>query len=251
VPASEAKADYWGDSRFFLATELDLGFLYFRPRLSAGYGRPFKAWLGLDANPLISFSRAGGYSGARFKLPMGDLRVGGRFEKAFQHTLLVPQHSYGLQDIELREGRESHYLSWEAQLTTFLPAGPGGVLVELTGTAVTLVDEGFYVFEETAKIIVDPPWLWRARLGYGWRLLDDRLTIAPVMELAHVPKREMLMVRGGLLVSMKLYESLWLRVIAVPTLAGRDTIGADGADTFLAGIRWRWATGLTETEWPL
>ena len=242
-PAPIPQPYYWGQSRFFVAGELDLGFLYFRPRLSAGYGQPYRQWVGIDANPIVSIDGPGVYSGLRFKVPFGDLRVGGRFRTTFERSFLVPQERYEIDDIESREGPLSRYLSWESQLTTKIPAGPGAILIELTGTAVTLVDDGYYVFEETVRAVVDPPWVWRARLGYGLRFVDGRFGFAPVAEFLHIPGRETYMVRGGVLVRFRISDTVELRATSVPTLVSRDKLGAEGADTFLAGLRWRWATG--------
>jgi hypothetical protein len=234
---------YWGASRFFVAGEVDVGFLYLRPRLSGGYGQPFRQWVGMDANPLISIDGPGVYSGLRFKVPFGDLRVGGRFRTTFERSFLRPQVRYEIEDIESGEGPVSRYLSWESQLTTAVPAGPGAILIELTGTAVTLVDDGYFVFEETVRAVVEPPWVWRGRLGYGLRFMDDRFAVAPVAEFLHIPKRRTYMIRGGVLVSFRISETVQLRATSVPTLVSRDKLGTEGADTFLAGLRWRWATG--------
>src|SRR4051812_9462641 len=42
----------WGTlpARPFVATTFDFGFVYVRPRLSLGYGRPFTQWVGVDLN---------------------------------------------------------------------------------------------------------------------------------------------------------------------------------------------------------
>jgi hypothetical protein len=234
---------YWGESRFFAAGEIDLGVLYFRPRLSLGYGQPFRQWAGIDANPLISTDGPGVYSGLRFEMPFGDLRVGARVRATFDRSFLVPQQEYDVEDIESRVGPRSQYVSWESQFTTGIPVGPGGILMELTGTAVTEVDKGYFVFEETLRAVIDPPWAWRGRLGYGVRFIDGRLRITPVAEILHMPARSAYMLRGGLLASFRVFESLDVRVTSVPTLYSRDKLGTEGADTLLAGIRWRWASG--------
>ncbi len=43
---------------------------------------------------------------------------------------------------------------------------------------------------------------------------------------------------------MKLYRQLEARGTFVPVLYSKDALGAAGADTFLVGVRYRWATGL-------
>jgi hypothetical protein len=61
-------------SRGFAATTVDLGFVYLRPRLSLGYGRPFTQWIGVDANPIASQAGLGAYGGLRIEVPHLDFR---------------------------------------------------------------------------------------------------------------------------------------------------------------------------------
>ena len=46
------------------------------------------------------------------------------------------------------------------------------------------------------------------------------------------------------MVRLRLFDQLEARGTFVPVLYSKDALGADGADTFLVGIRYRWATGL-------
>src|SRR5436190_10279915 len=62
--------------RQFVATTVDVGFVYLRPRLSLGYGRPFTEWIGVDANPIASQNGLGVYGGLRLEIPHLDLRFG-------------------------------------------------------------------------------------------------------------------------------------------------------------------------------
>ena len=82
----------WGalPARYFVATTVDLGFVYFRPRASLGYGRPFTKWVGIDLNPVAKTSGLGGYGGLRVEVPHFDLRVGSRVFRSFERTYLNP-----------------------------------------------------------------------------------------------------------------------------------------------------------------
>ena len=48
--------------------------------------------------------------------------------------------------------------------------------------------------------------------------------------------------RGGFVGSVRLYQNLQARGIFIPVLVSDDSLGAAGGDTFLLGIRYRWAT---------
>jgi hypothetical protein len=230
--------------RWFLSSEIDTGFLYVRPRFSAGYGRPHDGWVGLDTNPIFSAEGVAAYAGLRFDLPYFNLRVGGRYWYTFRRAFLLPDDSYTVEDIELRRGPRSKFLTWEAELTTHLPLGPGNVLLELAGSRVTGVPDGYFVYEETLHVVVDPPWVWRTRLGYMLPLDRDRtIVVGPAAEVVGIPKRDTLVLRAGAIARIFLSPALEARGTFLPAIASPDPLGARGGDAFLLGIRYRWATG--------
>jgi hypothetical protein len=230
--------------RWFGSAELDTGFLYVRPRFSAGYGRPHHVWVGLDTNPIFSAEGVAGYLGLRFDLPFANLRVGGRYWTTFRRSFLLPEESYAVEDIELRTGPDSRFLTWEAELTLNLPLGPGVVLLEGAGSFVSGVPDGYYVYEETLRVVVDPPWVWRTRVGYTLALDVDRtLVVGPVLEVVGLPGRSTHVYRAGALARVALGPTLEARGTFVPAVVTPDALGARGGDAFLLGIRYRWATG--------
>ena len=231
-------------ARPFVAGSVDVGFLYLRPRFSFGYGKPFGSWLGVDLNPILSSIGLGAYGGARFALPHVNLRVGARYYSAFRRSFLVPSVSYTRVEIEDQAGDVSHYLSVEAELSFSLRAGPGIISAEAAATAVLLVPGNYYVFEETLRTVVAPPWVWRARVGYLFVFGPERrIRVGPVVEVVGVPGREYLSLRAGLTARMPLWDTIEVRATLVPPILSRDELGAHGGDSFLLGIRWRWATG--------
>ena len=241
-----ADRGFWhrGPPRWFLAGAIDLGAIYFRPRFSAGWGKPHASWVGLDANPIFSGEGLGHYAGLRLALPWVDLRVGGRYFFTLRRSFLESRESYDHLQIQSRVGPPSRYLSWEAELTTSVPVGPGSVMAELAGTMVTLVDDGFYVFEETIRVVVDPPWVWRARVGYGLSLGPGgvgRLTF--LAEAVGIPGRDALVVRGGLEASLLVWDDFEIRGRVIPPLVSEDSLGATGGDSFQLGFRYRFASG--------
>ncbi len=231
-------------ARWFFSSEIDTGFLYVRPRISTGFGRPHDAWAGIDANPIFSSEGIASYLGLRFDLPYVNLRVGGRYWYTFRRSFLLPERSYSVEDIELRIGPPSRFLTWEAELTTNVPLGLGALLLELAGSYVSGVDDGYYVYEETIRVVVDPPWVWRTRVGYTFPLDRDRtMVLGPVLEAVGIPKRDTVVYRAGALARVFLSPSLEARGTFVPAVFTPDPLGARGGDAFLLGIRYRWATG--------
>jgi hypothetical protein len=234
-----------GPARPFAASTVDVGFLYLRPRLSLGYGRPHATWAGVDINPLLQSSGLGAYAGLRGALPFLDARVGARGFYAFEHSYLDPQASYARLDLENTSNGHAMYVTYETELTANVPVGPGDLLLIGSLSSIRGVPAGKYVFEETLHVIAKPPAVWRARAGYALVPLPSlgRHTIAPVVDVLGVPGRDAVSVRAGVIVRVLLSRSLEVRGTFVPTVTSPDTIGLVGGDFTELGLRWRWATG--------
>jgi hypothetical protein len=233
-----------GNARLFAATTLDAGYLYLRPRLTVGYGKPFLLWGGLDVNPIATSSGIGAYGGLRVQIPWFDLRVGARGFRAFDHRLLSPQAQYDTVALQNATGPISQYVTLEAELSGGIPAGPGSVLLVLTASSVQGVPSGNYVYEETLRVITNPPAIYRARVGYALRLgSEGNMRVGLVGEVLDLPARNDLVYRAGMVASFGIddhFEALGLLVIPV---SSPDSLGIAGGDFGELGIRYRWATG--------
>lgn len=233
-----------GPARPFLATTLDVGWTYLRPRASVGYGRPFGTWIGLDVNPIIAGAGLGAYGGLRLALPRLDIRVGPRYFASFNRNYLNPQASYNRVDLDSTIGDPSRVITYEAEAEASLPAGPGDIVALGSVSYVTGVPQGQLVFEETLHIIVAPPLLWRARGGYVIRFGSARQhSIGVVAELLDVPKRDdSRTIRVGPVVRIVLSRRVEVRGSFVPTVVSPDRLGLIGGDFTELGFRYRWAT---------
>jgi len=229
--------------RWFFSTAVDMGFSYLRPRGSVGWGLPHADWLGLDFNPIVSTSAVGGYAGLRFADGPFNLRIGARYFHSFRSALLEVQDSYDFDEIELRVGALADYLSAETELTLTPRLGPGNLLSESALTYISGVEDGKYVFEETIRAVVAPPWAWRQRLGYFFHLFDAAFRIGPVAEVVGLPGRDAFVVRAGVAARFRANRSIEVRAAFIPVVSSPDVLGISGADVGLLGIRWRWATG--------
>ncbi len=237
-----------GRTRAFLATTLDVGWTYIRPRASLGYGKPFGTWFGIEANPIISGNGLGGYAGLRLALPRFELRVGPRYMAAFNRNFLNPptgeSQKYNRQDLDSTVGKPSRVLTFEAEIEASVPAGPGDIIGLGSISYVTGVPEGQYVFEETLRMIVNPPIVWRARLGYVIRFGSYRQhSLGIVGDGLSVPKRDdSKTFRIGPIVRIVLSRRVEVRGSFVPTIISPDNLGLIGGDFTELGFRYRWAT---------
>jgi hypothetical protein len=230
--------------RYFAATTVDIGFVYLRPRLSLGYGRPFTQWVGVDANPIAATSGLGAYTGLRVEIPHLDFRIGPRYYYSFERTFLPLQPSYQRIDLERNTGDPAKTLTFEAEVDVSFPVGPGRLLLRGSGSYVTGVPEGKVVFEEALHIIVDPPLVWRGRFAYVFTFgARDQHSIGPAVDVLAVPKRDdSTTIRVGPIMRMQLSRRVEVRGSFIATIISPDRIGRVGGDFTELGVRYRWAS---------
>ena len=230
--------------RRFVATTVDVGFVYLRPRLSLGYGRPFTQWIGVDLNPIATQNGLGAYAGFRLEIPHLDFRFGPRYFASFNHTYLPEQPSYSRLELESNSGNPSRTLTLEAELDFNLDLGPGRLLLRGSASYVSGVPEGYAAFEETLHIIVDPPLVWRTRVAYAFTFgARKQHGIGGAVDLLEVPKREeSRTIRIGPIVRLALSRRVDVRGSFIFTVMSPDRIGLAGGDFTELGIRYRWAS---------
>lgn len=233
-----------GRTRSFAAATLDVGWVYLRPRLSLGYGKPFGTWVGIDLNPIVLGVGVGAYAGLRLALPRFDLRVGPRYFFSFNREFLNEQRNYNRLDLDSTAGDPARTLTYEAEVEASVPAGPGDIIGLGSLSYVSGVPDGQLVFEETLHVIVKPPLVWRARGGYVFRFGTSRQhSIGVVGDVLNVPGREdSTTVRAGPVVRIVLSRRVEVRGSFVPTVFSPDHIGLVGGDFTELGFRYRWAT---------
>jgi hypothetical protein len=250
-PAADAIVDprlrrIWreGKDRWFFATTLDLGWTYLRPRGTVGYGRPFDRFAALDANPIVSGNGAGGYGGLRLALPRVNVRVGARYVRSFNREYLAARPSYTRLDLTSTAGDPAQVITGEAEAEFSIPAGPGDIVGLGSISYVANVPKGQLVFEETLRVIVDPPLVWRARGGYLVRVGKSRWhSVGVVADVLNVPGRDdSTTVRAGPVVRVVLSRHLEVRGSFVLTWVSPDSLGLVGGDFTELGLRYRWAT---------
>src|SRR5690606_17216614 len=137
-----------------------------RARFTAGYGRPYWSWIGVETAPLSGLGGIGYYTGLAATLPWLTLRAGSRYFYPYSRTLLAPSDHYEATDLQRVSGPAGDYVAYEAEATVTAPLSHGSVFGVLTGMRTELVPEGYYLYEESLKVIMAPPYAWRARLGY-------------------------------------------------------------------------------------
>ena len=247
VKDAEMKAPkpYWarGKSMRFAAADLEIGWAYVRPRLSIGFGRPFYRHLSLEGEPLVSPSGAGVYFGARVAVPIAQLKAGARYYAPFERSLLTQRSSYGRLDVEQRDGPTAERVNLEAAFKGEIPLPGGAPFWLISVHHFGGLQPGFDVYDESLKVVVRPPWLWRARSGYAFRFgKSEALRFGFAQEVLVNPGRSGYVLRAGILGGVKLGDNLDAQLTFLPAFYSPDSLGLAGADFRHLGIRWRFAT---------
>jgi hypothetical protein len=232
-----------GPARLFVAATLDIGYLYLRPRASFGYGKPFTSFFAIDVNPIISQSAYGAYGGLRLTLPFVTWRGGVRYSASFTRAYLDPKVGYDRLDFDVATNPKARVVTWETELEGGVPLGPGEITALASLSYVTNVPDDKFVFEETLRVIVDPPWVWRARGGYLVRFGSrNQHSVGLVVDAIGVPGRDKVTLRFGPVIRVVLSRRVEVRGSFVGTVSSPDELGLDGADFTELGLRYRWAT---------
>ena len=241
-------ARYWeiGRTRPFLAGTVDAGFLYLKPRFSAGYGRPFWSFVAAEGYPVVGTGGLGLYSGFSAAIPGLTFRLGSRYYYPFSRTLLRPQPSFTRSDLDLELGPAGDYMAFESELTFTLPAFRGSLFGVLSGYRTARVPQNYYVFEDSLRVVMAPPYVWRTRLGYlasfGAR---GAIRFGGAAELIGLPGRDEIVMRAGVLASVSISAELEAQASLIPVILSPDSIGLAGGDFGQLGLRYRWATDST------
>jgi hypothetical protein len=239
---------YWelGRPRWFLGSALEAGYAYVRPRFVFGYGQPYWSFVGLEAYPVLSLSSVGQYLGVSAALPGITARVGARYTLPFSRDYLKPRDSYSYVDLDRLSGPKADYLALEAELTATVPLWVGSAFAVLTGYRTELAPSGYYLYEESLRAIMKPPYIYRGRLGYLAAFgREGSIRIGAAADVIGLPGRDEIVVRGGLIGAVLINAHLEVQASFIPVIVSPDRLGLAGGDFGQLGVRFRWATDST------
>ena len=247
------KRPFWGSgaTRWFVAATMEAGFVYLRPQIALGYGKPHWSWVGIEGYSGVSTGGGVEYAGLRATTAFVDVRAGARYTYDIDQHFLLPQESYSRADSELRRGSQSRYVALEAEITGTVPLPQGSLFAVATGYAVVGVPPDYYVFEQSFHVIMAPPYVWRARLGYVASFgIDETLKVGAATEVIGIPGRDAFVVRAGPLLGVALTHHLEAVGAIMLVATSPDELGLRGAEFGQVGLRYKWAAGDRWPEFP-
>lgn len=230
--------------RWFVSARADLGYLFFRPRVSVGYGIPHISWVGADLVPIFSGGQAGLYGGLRYRHPRFELRSGMLYTAAFFRGYLAPAEHFDERDLSTRTGAAATSVAWDSEMTLSQPLGPGYLRSETQALMLLGLASDDWIYVETLGIIAAPSWSAREQLRYTLPLpWVEGLFVGVAAEAVLSPGREQpWVIRGGAVVRFWMYQDLELRTDVMPTLVSPDNLGRSGSPWLTISARFLWAT---------
>lgn len=244
---------YWSAAppRLFAAVVFESAGIAGKTELDLGYGRPHHLWAGFQIDSALSLRGLTFFGGLRAAAPFGSVRFGPRFSTAFSQHLVERAEVVSKPMLESFEGERSRYLSLDAEATFAIPLPIGSLGLLINANGIFGVDPDYYLFEDSLRVVVDPPFVGRARLSYLAPISKpETFRVGGLIEAIYNPGRAMVQVRLGPAVAVSLTHHLEaVASIAVPVYTP-DEIGFAGADLGQIGLRYRWATGDLWPEFP-
>lgn len=244
-PVEATKLSYWqdGESRLFAAARLEVG-LYAKPQVAVGYGKPYWANMTVEAFGISTSAFGAAYAGVRGSLPFLDLRVGARDTYSYNRSFLPMKDHYDAADVSEAHGPRARYLSLETELTGTFPAFHGYLFPVVTIYRIVDVPDGQYVFDESLRGVLDPPWIMGLRLGYVKNFgQDDFVKVGFLSELVVLPGRPANIVRVGPAAAVTLTDHLDAQGAITFVLTSPDSLGIWSGPFGVLGVVYRWATG--------
>ncbi len=239
------RSRYWEDApvRPFLAATMESGMFSLKTQLAAGYGRPFDSFVGIEGYAKISTGALSEAVGVRAALPWIQAGVALRYTTALARDYLEPKDSYTRHDAELNIGQSAHDAALDADLSLRLTVPFGKLALAGNWSYVVAVPDGYYLFEESVRAIIDPPHVLRGRAAYELEVGNDGFVyIGPLVDALYNPGRNAVFLRVGPTARVALSPRLEAFGTLTFLVTSPDELGLLGGDATQIGLRFRWAT---------
>lgn len=244
TPLGSVPGTRWsrGTNRWFIASRIDAGFFFLRPRLSAGYGKPHHSWVGLDAIPILSTSALGGYTGVRAEGKYFEARSGTLYQYSFNRSYLPAAPSYGRRDIDVLDGPRAQYWLWDSELELYLPLDVLRLRSQTQAVFAGGLPDDHHLYIDTLWVVAGPGRTVRERLGFEFFVPGTNIGITPAAEIVWLQARSTTVVRAGAQLRWLLSDEFEVRTTILPVVYSIDELGRAGGDVLEISLRWRWAS---------
>jgi hypothetical protein len=244
---------YWSvePARWFVAARPEVGIVYFKPALAAGYGIPHWMWVGVDVNSITTLELFQVGAGVRAATPIFDLSYMVRDTCSFNKAFLAPATSYSHVSVYDMPGPNAHYTAAEGEAVAILPLPYSAIAVDFVSIQTFGVPRGMSLYEENYRVIVRSPVFFMLRVALLARVLSETaLKVGVLSEYAFHTGREQGVLRIGPFGLLQLTDHLSFAAGATLTVSSPDRLGIPLGAYGVAGFRYQWASGERRPELP-
>lgn len=227
----------------FVSLATDVGFIYFRPRLTLGYGAPFWNYVGLQADAITTNSFFQTTVGWRATLPFLDCTLSVRTVYPYNRRYLPRQASYSAADLGLDHpgAQRSTYKAVDLEVAAVAPLLHGGIFVQAHPLFVD-APRDMDLYEEYIRAVIRPPFALGTRGGYLYGFGEDRNVKVGLMgEYVVLPGRPQNVVRVGPVAIASLSKHFDAFAAFSFVASSPDTLGLEHGTYAFLGILHRWA----------
>lgn len=253
MPEDRPENGYWseGDARWFVSARPELGTIYAKPYLSAGYGIPHWIWAGIDLTGLTTLDMGQVMGGVRLASPILDLSFVGRDTLSYGKPFLTPAAMFTRKSVLDAPGPNARYTVLEAEATAIAPLPYSALVANFIVVDVLDMPRGSYLYEENYRVVIKDPLLFVLRLTPVVRFLrEESLKIGVLTEYAFHTGRGHTVFRMGPVAALQLTDHLQIMAGVSLAVSSPDQLGLMLAAYGIAGIRYQWATGERDPQLP-
>jgi hypothetical protein len=244
---------YWSvePARWFVAARPELGAVYVKPAVSAGYGIPHWIWAGVDANSITTLELFQVGGGVRIATPIFGLSYMVRDTWSFNKPFLPPAPSYTHLSVFGAPGPHAHYGAGEAEAVAILPLPHSAIAVSFIAVQVFGAPRGSSLYEENYRLVVRSPVFFVLRVAFIARVLSETaLKVGVLSEYLFHTGREQPVWRIGPIALLQITDHLSLAAGVTLAVSSPDQLGLTLGAFGVAGVRYQWASGERRPELP-
>lgn len=227
----------------FVSLATDMGFIYFRPRLTVGYGAPFWNYTGIQVDAISTNSFAQVTAGWRATLPFLDCTMFVRSVYPYNRRFLPQQASYSAADLGLDHpgARRSKYDAVDLEVAAVAPLLHGGIFLQAHPLFVN-APRNVNLYEEYIRAVMSPPFALATRGGYLYGFgKDQNVKVGAMGEYVVLPGRPMNVVRVGPVAVATLSKHFDAFAAFSFVVSSPDTLGVEHGTYAFLGVLHRWA----------
>lgn len=243
--ASRPELGYWSEEkpRFFLSTQSEIGTLYAKPYVSAGYGIPHWLWTGVDVNAITTLGMQQVYGGVRAATPIFNLALAVRNTWSFDRPFLTPANKFKAADVDDAPGKAAEYLAFEGEAMGIVPLPYSAIVLNFVMVNIFNKPDGAYVFEESFRVVVKNPLFFALRVALLARFFGEQsFKVGVLSEYIFNTGRDHGVIRMGPIAVLQITDHLSAQAAISLTAWSPDDLGVVLGSFGLAGLRYQWAT---------